>query len=769
MVKFFYILVQVYFLGRLQVAAKYMPVSQLIIGIDLASIKPIPNVITMVNDITTEKCRTDLKRELKTWKADVFLNDGAPNVGSSWVHDAFTQAELVLSALKLATEFLVEGGTFVTKVFRSKDYNSLIWVFKQLFKNVEATKPASSRDVSAEIFVVCRGFLAPSHIDPKFLDPKYVFQEVGSKASGQSSGLNILQPEKKQRHRDGYEDEATILHKVIPVMEFINSKDPVAILSTANVLSFPKDDPESMKLLSPNDDIELYCEDLKVIGRKEFKALLKWRTGIRASRQKEADQEDNLEDAKNESETEEDPLKELDDLNLLVQKQLKREKRKELEKKAKQRLRLQLQMENTGDLADDMAEEGLFDIKGLKKKAKLLAVAQAEGEQELEEPEAAVEEENESESEEFEDSADEAAKWDDEMEEEYQRFKMGRLQKDALRYVKHKHGEKEQDLSDLEDETADIIQTDYSDSDSEDNDDSGLTVDLKTDQEKSQEMKKKAEMFFSNPLFSAVTATTSSKRKQRDNHSDDEEEDDHDKLKGLSKKSKKSQKKQKKQDQKDEDKETSKIEFVKADPQFTEDFDEDTKDMMSNPTALTLASKLVADKRRRKEEMIDESFNRFSFGDSKGLPCWFLEDESRHNKPQIPITKEAAAMIKEKLKKLEAQPSKKVLEAKGRNKMRAIKRLEALKKKAAVIADSEEIGGRQKSEQIEKIMRSGKKPTKKEKKVVVAKGKLRGVKGRPKGVKGHYKMVDGRSKKDQRAVKAKAKGNKKGRKAGGRK
>src|SRR5947207_14962717 len=97
-----------------------MPSQSLIVGVDIAPIKPIPRAITFQSDITTDKCRATIRQHVKTWKADTVLHDGAPKVGAARGQDAYSQAELVLQSLKLATDFLIGGGTFVRTVFRSE-------------------------------------------------------------------------------------------------------------------------------------------------------------------------------------------------------------------------------------------------------------------------------------------------------------------------------------------------------------------------------------------------------------------------------------------------------------------------------------------------------------------------------------------------------------------------------------------------------------------------------------------------------------------------
>jgi AdoMet-dependent rRNA methyltransferase SPB1 len=161
--------------------------------------------------------------------------------------------------------------------------------------------------------------------------------------------------------------------------------------------------------------------------------------------------------------------------------------------------------------------------------------------------------------------------------------------------------------------------------------------------------------------------------------------------------------------------------------------------------------------------LINDGFSRYSLNSKEDLPSWFLDDESHHYKPNIPITKEAVAALRAKQRALDARPIKKIAEAKARKKYKAVQRLEKAMKKAQGVNDQADMSEREKAQQIEKVMRKGASSGKKRKetKVVVAKGAHKGIQGRPKGVKGRYQMVDARMRKENRAKKRKEKANKK--------
>ncbi|GAB0494737.1 hypothetical protein MMPV_006033 [Pyropia vietnamensis] len=310
--------------GWLQVARKYLPISAPCVGIDLVPIRGLPNITALAGDITTDKCRTDLKRALAAHptsspdgKVDVVLNDGSPNMGTAWLQDAYAQSELALAAMKLAIAFLAPGGVFVTKVFRSTDYNSLLFVFNQLFRKVHATKPAASRNESAEIYVVCSGYLAPKRVDPRLTDAKYVFQHMATaglvggltaNATAEEGGeidkkgnvqdLHIGFDDKRRRYREGYADGALTLFTRVTALDFVRTLRPVAMMAEANEIDLvePKLAPDAsaeavaehraavsvIALAKENPDIVFNCSDLRVLGKKDMKRLLKWRTASRA-------------------------------------------------------------------------------------------------------------------------------------------------------------------------------------------------------------------------------------------------------------------------------------------------------------------------------------------------------------------------------------------------------------------------------------------------------------------------------------------------------
>jgi AdoMet-dependent rRNA methyltransferase SPB1 len=223
---------------------------------------------------------------------------------------------LVLQSFKLASEFLRKGGWFITKVFRSQDYFSLLWIFQQLFKKVDSTKPQASRNESAEIFVVCQNYLAPDHIDEKFFDIKYVFSEANADQNQtQQSSANLLQtlmkPKLNQRNRGGYADNDYTLFHRLKASEFIRSNNFVVLLSKHQQIVI--DDDRIKNHVSTTEEIKECLNDLSVLGANEIKNILKWRLKTKDIFKNEAavaevktEEEKNVEKKKTESEDEEE-------------------------------------------------------------------------------------------------------------------------------------------------------------------------------------------------------------------------------------------------------------------------------------------------------------------------------------------------------------------------------------------------------------------------------------------------------------------------------
>eukprot|EP00598_Pedospumella_elongata_P007719 CAMPEP_0184985432 /NCGR_PEP_ID=MMETSP1098-20130426/14107_1 /TAXON_ID=89044 /ORGANISM="Spumella elongata, Strain CCAP 955/1" /LENGTH=988 /DNA_ID=CAMNT_0027509517 /DNA_START=56 /DNA_END=3022 /DNA_ORIENTATION=+ len=360
--------------GWCQVAAKYMPTGSLVIGADLLPIRAIRNVKTMVADITTAECRRMIVQELNGWKADVVLCDGAPNIGSAYSKDAFIQNELVLAALKTATDHLVLGGTFCTKVYRSVDYNSVMWVLQQLFEDVQTMKPNSSRSQSSEIFVICLKYTKPNFIDPKLLDPNHVFKEVADPGLKKVNVLHKKYEQSNKRQRSGYDESlGMILHSKKTIKDFFETKEPIQMLTDVHAIVFT--DSELCQFVKNHhrttEEIVTCLSDLRLLGKLDFKKILKWRTQIRKEMDREKNgetQEDNEEDEKEHRAVDpsllsEDAIQEeIANLRDMANQVDRKEKKKARRLTAKERQRQFLGMSGEGfDVGEDMELFAIHD------------------------------------------------------------------------------------------------------------------------------------------------------------------------------------------------------------------------------------------------------------------------------------------------------------------------------------------------------------------------------------------------------------------------
>ncbi|KAH0036434.1 hypothetical protein KCU80_g7400, partial [Aureobasidium melanogenum] len=658
----------------------------------------------------------------------------------------------------------------------------------------------------------CRGFKAPKNLDPRFLDPQYAFAEV--KDAVPNNEAKVFNPEVKKRKREGYDEGDWTQYHEVPVSEFIQTTDPIAILGGMNKLTFNQSGNGDIalatidKLPETTEEVRICCNDLKVLGKKEFRLLLKWRLQVRErfgfttkstdhkkatdAEKKDAEAADDEEAAEVESMDEEMKLQEeLQMMKDMQSKDKRKLRRKENEKKQKEIVRLQMNMTTPMEIGMEQAgpngEDAMFQLKAVDK-AGLTGKLQKGKMQVI----PVTEKKNDEFDLEFTD--DELGDGlEGELDMMYNQYQEKREARDAkmrakkARKERNEEGEFEGFSNDEEADSDDDGPAIEYDSDSEDDEEPGqLVTDLDNSAAPANGLTRRAANFFDQDLFKDIDGLDDLEAEEPVKDLDSGIEMDSSSASPPLKAEKPTAKPTKAEKPVKEKKEKAKkskiptpaelaaeeaayetdssddggFEIVKN-TQSQWDKDEDAIPLKNGrpnidiitAEAMTLAHQLATGQ-KTKHDLLDDNFNKYSLRDVDGLPDWFLDDETKNSKPHRPITKEAAAAIKEKMRAFNARPIKKVREAKARKQLHAAQKLEKLKKKSALLAESEDVSEKDKASNIAKIMaRAGKAKKRKPVQVVVAgKGKHRGA-GRPGGVKGKYKMVDARLKKDVRAEK----------------
>ncbi|PON44685.1 AdoMet-dependent rRNA methyltransferase, Spb [Parasponia andersonii] len=752
--------------GWMQVAVQRVPVGSLVVGIDLVPIAPIRGAIAIQQDITKPECKAKVKRlmsEKGCTAFDLVLHDGSPNVGGAWAQEATSQNALVIDSVKLATELLAPRGTFVTKVFRSQDYESVKYCLSRLFDKVEVHKPAASRSSSAETYVLAFRYKAPAKIDPRILDVKHLFQ--GS-IEPQKKVVDVLRGTKQKRHRDGfydrYEDGDTTLRKVSTAADFIWSDAPLEILGSVTSISF--NDEASLPIQDHDlttEEVKILCDDLRVLGKQDFKYLLKWRIQIRkALSPSEKTGATVARAVENENKEDEDDkiLNEMEKLTHTMDRKQKRKKRLLAKRRAKDRARKANGMQIDA-LDDGYIDLELFSLSAIKGKKDLVAVDSTEYEDEngdMGDRETEEIHETQQESSSDVDSDEERRRYDEKMEEfldqAYERY-MAKKEGSTKQRKRAKRLHSEDVLESGEDDDQNI-ESDYdSDRDPGDREGNPLVVPLDDGEGPTQE--EITNKWFSQDIF--AEAVDEGDLEKSDSEGEMQASRPEKKLPLPEKDKEKTENcvaasslPQHKTSKKEDDFEIVPAPGTDSSDDSSSDESED-EDVDTKAEILACAKKMLRKKQR--EQMLDDAYNKYMF-DDEGLPNWFLEEERRHRQPIKPVTKEEVAAMRAQFKEIDARPAKKVAEAKARKKRVALRKLEKVRKKANIISDQADISDRSKRKQIEQLYKKAV-PKRPKKEFVVAKKGVQVKVGKGKV------LVDRRMKKDLRASKAAAKGNSK--------
>jgi 23S rRNA (uridine2552-2'-O)-methyltransferase len=147
--------------GWCQVASKRVKSEEgkgKVVAIDMHSMDPMPGVTIFKKDFYDEDAPKLLIEALGGEQADCVLSDMATHATGHKQTDHINIIALVEAGYDFAKGILKPGGTYLAKVLRGGTEGALLTSLKKDFRTVRHVKPMSSRDDSAELFMLATGF-----------------------------------------------------------------------------------------------------------------------------------------------------------------------------------------------------------------------------------------------------------------------------------------------------------------------------------------------------------------------------------------------------------------------------------------------------------------------------------------------------------------------------------------------------------------------------------------------------------------------------------
>ena len=125
-----------------------------IYAIDLLPMDPVKKTTFIQGDFRDPNILSFLEKIIEKDPVDLVISDMAPNISGNKVRDQALINDLNEITLDFVQDWLKPKGNFVVKSFMGAGFDEFVIKLKKHFKRVIIKKPDSSRDRSAEIFLI---------------------------------------------------------------------------------------------------------------------------------------------------------------------------------------------------------------------------------------------------------------------------------------------------------------------------------------------------------------------------------------------------------------------------------------------------------------------------------------------------------------------------------------------------------------------------------------------------------------------------------------